>query len=144
NLGGTFNATGGIGNFANSGGTVNVTGTINNTGNNLTLNSNTGSWNLVGGTISGGSLSFAGGQTLVPTSSNGVLSPLPLHGDLTSPTDLSRVFISSGTTFNTAHLVGTRSEIGFAAGYNLASSVQFEGATGSSRYLTLGSAGSFN
>ncbi|HEY7090323.1 MAG TPA: PEP-CTERM sorting domain-containing protein [Tepidisphaeraceae bacterium] len=144
NLGGTFNTAGGIGNFSNTAGTVNVTGTISNVGNNLTLNNNTGSWNLVGGTISGGSLSFAGGQTLIPTSSSGVLSSVTINGDITFPTDLSRVFVTTGTTFNTAHLSGTRSEIGFAAGYNLVNSVQFEGATGSARYLTMGTAGSFN
>ena len=42
NLGGTFNATGGIGTWSNTGGTVNVTGTITNTANTLTLNNATG------------------------------------------------------------------------------------------------------
>src|SRR6185436_7248885 len=48
NLGGTFNATGGIGTWSNTGGTVNVTGTITNTGNTLTLNNATGSWSMAG------------------------------------------------------------------------------------------------
>ena len=48
NLGGTFNAIGGIGIWTNTGGTVNVTGTITNTANTLTLNNATGSWNMTG------------------------------------------------------------------------------------------------
>ena len=52
-------------NVQQTGGTVNLTGTLNNTGATLTLNATTGSWNLAGGTINGGTLAFADGQTLL-------------------------------------------------------------------------------
>jgi hypothetical protein len=143
NMGGTFNTSGGIGNFSNTAGTVNLAGTVNNTGNNITLNSNTGSWNLLGGTISGGSLSFANGQTLNLTSSNGNLIGLTVNGDLNFPTTFARVLIGAGTTFNTAHLIGQGAEIGFGAGATLSGTVQAEGAAPSGRFVTMGSAGSF-
>src|SRR4029079_4440154 len=66
NLGGTFTPAGvDFTDFHYSSGTVNVTGTMGNTSASFTLNNSTGSWNLAGGTISGGSLNFADGKTLV-------------------------------------------------------------------------------
>ena len=56
NLGGSF-TTAGLGTFSRAGGTVNLTGTLNNTAATLALNSATGSWNLLGGTVSGGTVS---------------------------------------------------------------------------------------
>ncbi len=62
-LGGTF-STAALGTFDRSGGTVYLTGTLNNSGATLALSSATGSWQLDGGTISGGTITTAGGVML--------------------------------------------------------------------------------
>src|SRR5262249_39785765 len=59
NLGGTFTVAA-LGSLQRSGSTVNLTGTLTNTGATLALTAATGSWNLLGGTISGGTVSEAG------------------------------------------------------------------------------------
>ena len=143
NLGGTFNATGGIGTWSNTGGTVNVTGTITNTGNTLTLNNSTGSWSMAGGTINGGTIAFANGKTLNLTATLGTLSGVTVNGDLNFPDTFSQALITGGTTFSTAHLSGVHAEIGFSPGQTLSGMVQFEGASGGSRYVTLNAPGSF-
>ena len=143
NLGGTFNATGGIGTWSNTAGTVNVTGTITNTGNTLTLSNSTGSWNLAGGTINGGTLAFAGGKSLNLTNADGTLSGVTVNGDLGFPSVFNaKVLIAGGTTFNTAHLAGNYSAIGFAPAQTLSGTIQFEGA-GDLASVTLSSAGNF-
>ena len=127
NLGGTFNTAGGIGTFANTaGGTVNITGTINNSGNTITLNNNTGSWTLNGGTISGGSLAYADGKTLlIASNGNNLLSGVTVNGDLTLNVTSARTKIDGGTTFTNAHLSGNSSGLGFAPGQTLSGTILF-------------------
>jgi hypothetical protein len=81
NLGGTFSQ---VGTINHSAGTVNVTGTdtVNGT---LALTAATGSWNLLGGTIANATLTFAGGATLVVTSSGGTFSHVTLGSNLSFP-----------------------------------------------------------
>ena len=74
--GGTLNLTGtlttaalNLPSFVRTGGTVLVQGTLNNAGDTLTFNNSTGTWTMSDGTISGGTLSFADGQTLASESS---------------------------------------------------------------------------
>ena len=85
NLGSTFTTADlNLPNFSSVSGTVNLTGTLNNTGATLTLNATTGSWNLAGGTINGGTLAFADGQTLLMTASgSNRLVGVTVNGDLT-------------------------------------------------------------
>ena len=65
NFGGSF-ATPNLGTLSLAAGSqVNVTGAWNNSGQTFTFNKATGSWTLNGGTISGGTLGFADGKTLV-------------------------------------------------------------------------------
>src|SRR5206468_7346750 len=79
NLGGTFSQVGTINNGA---GTVNLTGTdtVNGT---LAFTATTGSWKLMGGTLVNATLSFAGGATLLVTSSGGTFNHVTLGSDLT-------------------------------------------------------------
>ena len=63
-----------LGNFAATSGAVNVIGTLNNTGTTLPLAPAIGAWRLVGGTISGGTITSTGGSTLALTNSNGTLA----------------------------------------------------------------------
>src|SRR5436190_3328754 len=100
NLGGTFTTAGiNLPAFTRTGGTVNVTGTLDNTGTTLPLNATTGSWNLAGGTVSGGTVTFAAGQTLGMTadSSNRLLN-VTVSGDLTLSNFGARLNIEGTTT----------------------------------------------
>jgi RHS repeat-associated protein len=62
NLGGTFSTTD-LGTINGVAGTINITGSLNNTGT-LALDAGTGSWQLAGGTITGGTITTAGGAAL--------------------------------------------------------------------------------
>ncbi|HSV12810.1 MAG TPA: hypothetical protein VLI90_01025, partial [Tepidisphaeraceae bacterium] len=79
NLGGTFSK---VGTINHSAGTVNLmgTGTINGT---LAFTAATGSWKMAGGTLVNATLSFAGGASLVLTSSGGTFNHVTLGSDLT-------------------------------------------------------------
>ena len=145
NLGGTFNATGGIGTWSNTGGTVNVTGTINNAGNTFTLNNATGSWTLNGGSLSGGTLDFADSKTLVIAANNSnLLTGVTVNGDLTLNTTSAQTKIAGGTTFTTAHLAGNATDLGFAPGQTLSGTILFEGAVAGTRHVEMnGTAGTF-
>ena len=75
NLGGSFTTAGlNLASFTRSGGAVNLTGTLNNSGSVLPLSAATGSWSLLGGTVSGGTVSVSGGAALVGTNLGGTLS----------------------------------------------------------------------
>ncbi len=141
NLGGTLNATAGIGTFATSAVTVNVTGTITNTGNTLTLNAATGSWQLAGGTINNGSIISAAGANLKTTSSGGALGSVAITGDLILNTTDARVLLTGNTSFTAARLSGSNTRLHMAAGYTLNSLVISEGAAGGNRSLDLGFGG---
>lgn len=131
-LGGTFDIRGGLGDFDNSaGGTVLISGDLLNDGHNLTLNHLTGSWTLQNGSILGGTLSFADGQTLLtaPDSYN-ILDGVTVEGDLIIPASATAGVLSlgEGTTFNTAHLAGENSAMLFTPGETLTGTILFEGA----------------
>ncbi len=147
NLGGTFNATGGIGAWSNTAGTVNVTGTVNagSGANTLTLNNSTGSWTLNGGTISGGALAFADGKTLnVADNAANLLTGVTVNGDLTLNSNSAHTKLAGGTTFNTAHLAEFQAALGFAPGQTLSGTILFEGSTNALRAVEMnGTAGAF-
>src|SRR4029078_7088964 len=134
-----------IGRIVRSGGTVNVIGTLNNTGNNLTMSNTTGTWNLLGGTLSGGQLSYADGQTLALTASGGTLNNVQVNGDLNAGVTNAHVQIAGTTTFGTMHLAADATGVGFAPVYPLNTPVLLEGAAGSRRDVEMnGSAGTLN
>ncbi len=81
NLGGSF-AEAGIGDFTPAASTVNLTGALDNTGATLALDSATGPWNLAGGTITGGTITTAGSDTLTAMR-NSTLVGVTLAGELT-------------------------------------------------------------
>ncbi len=97
NLGGSFN-TAGLGTLNQSGNTINLIGKFDNTGTTLALTPATGSWNLLGGTLTNGTLTETGGAELVFTASGGTLDGVTIDGNL----DLTGTF--SGFQFPSAHL----------------------------------------
>jgi hypothetical protein len=140
---GPLNATGGIGTFNNTGGTVNITGTIDNTGNTIVLNNSTGSWTLAGGTLSGGTVNFAAGTSLIATTNtSNLLTGVTINGDLnlTAVNTLTRIGL--GTTFATAHLANQNAELGFLAGATMNGTIVLEGAAGGSRFIGMSTIGS--
>ena len=84
NMGGTFATSGlNLGGISRTGATtINLTGSLNNAGSTLALTGTTGSWRLLGGSITGGTVTRAGGADLVFTSSSGVLSGTSVVGDV--------------------------------------------------------------
>ncbi len=139
NLGGTFDATGGIGTFSNAaGGLVNITGTLDNTAATLTLDDTTGSWTLAGGTLSGGTLGFANGKTLLAAANaTNLLTGVTVNGDLILSATGGRTKIAGGTTFSTAHLSGIHSSLGFAPDQTLTGTILFEGANPGTRNVEM-------
>ena len=117
NLGGSF-STPNLGTLSLAAGSkVNVTGAWNNSGQSFTLNAATGSWTLNGGSISGGTLGFADGKTLVIAANTGnLLSGVTVNGDLTLNTAMRGTKIAGGTTFTTAHLAANADRPGLCAG----------------------------
>ena len=112
NLAGT-GTSGGIGTISRTGGTLNLTGTLTNTGSTLALTAATGPLVLNGGTITGGTITTAGGATF--TASSGTLdgvtiaSPITVSGTITVKDGLTlsggvRLSMSSGTM----NLTGTQ------------------------------------
>ncbi|MGE3166740.1 MAG: beta strand repeat-containing protein [Planctomycetota bacterium] len=97
NLGGTFQHSS-LATFTRSGGTVNLTGTVDLTGNTLAFDAATGSWLFVGGTVLGGTMTMANGQSLIPTTTAGTLNGVTLAGALTMPND-GDLTITNGLTF---------------------------------------------
>src|SRR5207244_2053431 len=73
NLVGTFTVAA-LGNFSASGSVVNLQGTLNNAGTTLPLAPAIGAWRLLGGTVSGGTVTSTGGATLALTDSGGTLA----------------------------------------------------------------------
>ncbi|MCX5659959.1 MAG: hypothetical protein NTW19_09595 [Planctomycetota bacterium] len=70
------------GHFTRTGGTVNVSGALNNAGKTIALNAALGSWNLVGVTITGGTINASAGSMLVATATDATFDGLTLNGDL--------------------------------------------------------------
>ncbi len=111
NLGGSFTLAG-LGSFTPSGATVNLTGTLNNTGTTLAFTAATESWNLLGGTISGGTVTEAGGAELVFTNYGGTLAGVTFDNDL----DLASVNDANATITDGLTLDGATVDLGNAAG----------------------------
>ena len=135
NLGGTMNATGGIGTFNNAGGTINVTGTINNTGNTFTLNNSTGSWTMLGGSITGGTINTADGKSILASSSAGTIANVQLNGEILMSAASSYVVLSGTTRFTNARLQGSNTNIRLNNGYTLNDTIVAEGAATGTRII---------
>ncbi len=93
----------GLGNIKRSNGEVNIEGALDNTGDNLIFTTNTGSWNLLGGSITGGTISQSVTNHLDFTTSGGVLSNVRLDGDTnmganTRVAVLGNLTLTGGTT----------------------------------------------
>jgi hypothetical protein len=142
NLGGTFNATGGIGGFNTEPGNVLVTGTVNNAGNTITLNATTGDWTMQGGTISGGSL-ILNGVPLNTTSSNGTLSNVAITGEVLLSVSSAQLILSGTTTFTALRMSGSNSTLYTTPGFVLSSPIIGEGAATGTRdiYVAFGGNG---
>ena len=139
---GPLNATAGIGTFNNTGGTVNISGTLNNTGNTMLLNSTTGSWTMGGGTLSGGTVDFANGTSLlVAANNNNLLTGVTVNGDLNLTAVNAVTRIGPGTTITTTHLANQNAEIGFLAGATVDGTILLEGVSVNTRFIGMSAAG---
>ncbi|HMC58106.1 MAG TPA: hypothetical protein VKJ01_02825, partial [Candidatus Solibacter sp.] len=131
NLGGSFTTAGfNQAAFTNTSGTINLTGALDNTSNTLTLNASTGSWTLNGGSITGGTVNFANGATLLFIGTANLLSGVAINGDFNLTSTSTAAQIAGGTTFVTAHLGAGNDSVAFAPGQTLTGAVLFEGANG--------------
>ena len=106
NLGGTFTLAS-IGTFtrtSGTAGTVNLTGTLTNTGATLpldTLNNGFGTWNLVGGTLSSGTLVTTNSAVLQCAFPNtGTLNAVTVAANSDFITSFGRVAVTGGLTVN--------------------------------------------
>src|SRR4029077_11557075 len=90
--------------FGGSGGTFDVEGTLNNAGNNLTLDDQNVTFQMVGGTITGGTVTTTNGATLKATINNGdggTLSGVTLDGTLDLRSyGFPNITITDGLTLN--------------------------------------------
>ena len=69
---------------------------------------------------------------------------MTVNGDLTLNTTSAVTKIAGGTTFATAHLAASATDLGFAPGQTLAATILFEGAVAGTRHVEMnGTAGSF-
>ena len=129
NLGGDFTLSA-LGSFTRSGGTVNLTGTLNDTSATLALDAATGSWNLLGGTISGGTVTEAAGAELAFTTSGGTLAGVTFDNnlDLTSVSDANAT-VTGGLTLDGA-TVYLGNVAGSTYGYLYFNGTQTLGGTG--------------
>ncbi len=128
-----------------SGSVVTITGTWDNSGQSYTLNSATGSWTLNGGTISGGTLNYGNGQSLLlSTNSSNLITGVAINGDLNLSGSGNVAKIGGSTSFVTAHMSGSSTDLGFVPGYSLTGTIQFEGAGTGLRNLEMnGTDGTF-
>ena len=111
NLGGDFTVAG-LGSFTRSGGMVNLTGALGNTGATLAFTASTGSWIFLGGSITGGTVTEAGGGELTFTSSGGTLSGVTFDDDL----DLASINVANATVTGGLTLDNATVFVGNAAG----------------------------
>ena len=72
---------------------MNLTGALDNTGTTLAFTAATGSWNLLGGSITGGTVTEAGGAELTFTNSGGTLAGVTFDNDL----DLASLYGANAT-----------------------------------------------
>jgi hypothetical protein len=119
---GTYDNSNGLGTFTRVGGSVVLAGTFNNIGKTLTLNASIGSWSLDGGNFQGGTLAFAGGASLIPTSNGGnKLTGVVINGDLDLSTASMSLQVVGGLTLNgTAHMTGPNGRLGFSGDQTIA------------------------
>src|SRR5262249_40190686 len=112
NMDGTFTR-GGIGVVNRTGGTLNIVGFMDNSGGTLTLNSTTGDYRIFGGTISGGTITSAGGGTVVYGASgfNRFINNLTLQGDLIVTN--GQIRFESGASFTGANATITSGVLGW-------------------------------
>jgi len=117
-LGGTF-TTAGIGTLERSGGNVEVSGALNNAGSTLALTASTGSFTLLGGSVTGGSITSDGiGRFRMGLHSSNRLTDVAIGvGVLEFPDFGSQVLLNGSTTLASGSAVtlsGVQSHLGIA------------------------------
>ena len=94
---------------------MNLTGTLTNTNSTLALNATTGLWNFFG-TVSGGTVTFADGSTLLINTDNTsgtFIGGVTLNNDLTVAGTNSALRVSGGMTLNAViHVTGSNGRCG--------------------------------
>jgi RHS repeat-associated protein len=91
------------------------------------------------GTLSGGTVNFASGQTLTigNIGGNRTLAGVTINGDLTLPVNGASVTIAGGTTFANAHLSSDFTSLAFAPGQIVTGNILFEGANTGDRNVVM-------
>ncbi len=140
-IGGVLNATNGFGPWNTADALVVISGSILNSSHLISFNAASGSPFLAGGTIDGGSLSFADGTSLKGTSGGGTLANVILNGDITLGTDGARVMVSGSTNFTAARLTAANVTLEMPYAYTLNSLVVAEGGAPGIRNINLSSLG---
>ncbi|MFG0259240.1 MAG: GC-type dockerin domain-anchored protein, partial [Phycisphaerales bacterium JB041] len=96
---------------------------------------------LMGGTLTGGTLSQADGENLrIGANSSNRLVDVTIAGDLVLDVTSGRVRVEGSTSWATARLVGNSTAIGFTPGATLQGDIVFEGGSGN-RAVTTTAAG---
>jgi hypothetical protein len=88
-----------IGNLITTNATVEVTGNWDNSANNFTLNATTGDFTLLGGTISGGTLTPSGANLVFSNNSSNVLDGVTLDGNLVMNVGGGKARLQNGASF---------------------------------------------
>src|SRR5688500_12801834 len=95
---------------------------------------------MLGGTIIGGTITFADGETLTMTTTGGLFTGVTVNGDLNFTTANAALAIYGWITLNgTAHLSGSGASIRSRGNQTFGGTgtIAFEGDTGSTRNLTI-------
>ncbi len=130
NLSGAF-TTASIGTITRGGagneGIVAVTGQWNNTGATFNLTAATGSYILDGGTITGGTVTTAGGAAFRFLGGQGILTGVNYVGQVLLDTTNARVQVNAGTTISGIRVSGSQAGASFAPGYVVNIPIVIEG-----------------
>lgn len=135
-IGGTLDATAGLGSWSSGSSTVTLQGTLDITGTSLTLDNSTNSWQLRGGTIKGGTLLFNNGKQLTYTNSGGTFDTATLLVDVVL-TDSTQVSFAGINSIPAVRLTAASATLNLLNGAVLTSLVSAEGAATGTRVVTV-------
>jgi fibronectin-binding autotransporter adhesin len=96
-----------------------------------------GTFQLNGGTVSNTTVNVTSGILAIAANGANLLTGVTVNGDLTLNTTSARTKIAGGTTFNTAHLAESQTDLGFAPGQTLGGTILFEGSSSGPRAVEM-------
>ncbi|QOI99084.1 MAG: hypothetical protein HRU70_00690 [Phycisphaeraceae bacterium] len=144
NLGGSFTTASAL-RLNRAGGTVNITGALNNTADTLPFSNATGSWVLAGGTITGGSVTFADSHRLeIGGDSSNTLSNVTLANELRLALPNGRVRITNGTTVPSLRFTNVNNSVAFPPGTTINFPITLDAAQLSNQAIEVTAAGTLS